>query len=89
MFKENGLVVGSSGNLEQLLKFKAFCKTNTPAGERADDIESFMLKFYEAEKAKNAEFKPYNAYLIIYKKRIWCINEYSIYEVDKYDAIGS
>ncbi len=89
IYQVNGLSFWGAGNLDDLLWFKEFCKTNMPKGNRLDDIESFMLKFYAERKGKEPDRRAYNHFIIIYKGKVFLVEEYAIYEIDKYTCIWS
>ena len=87
--KVNNMVFGVAWYLEDSLHLKQYCKLHNPKWSRLDDMEDYILWFYDYCKKKDSNFEPFSSMIIIYDKKVFHISGYMIHEVGEYYAIGS
>lgn len=89
LFKVNNIYCGVCGKLPEANYFRYFLKTHKPAAATEEAFMDLMVDFklWKADKMKE-DSEPNNDYLIVYKNKIFWINNMTVNEiVDKF-AIG-
>lgn len=85
----NQLVIGSVGIAAESGLMYVFAETHKPSTPNESSILNFVTEFCEWKKNKTGEFKLENHYLIIYDKKVFCIENFFIKEIITYEAIGA
>ena len=89
LVEANGMVIGSSGTLEETVLFKLFASTRRPSTEDEAGILEFMSEFYDWKKKKTDSGRIENAYLLGFAGKVFMLQEWLANEVKEYDAIGA
>lgn len=85
----NDITYWFSGYIEDMLVLKQYLKLNNLPWDRLDDIEEYILNFYKHCKDRNSDWSPDISIILIYKSKVFCVNNYMICEIAEYDAIWS
>lgn len=89
MFKENGMVFGCTGKCEESALLQVFCKTHQPATASEGDILEFFSEFAGWAKERTGRYELNNAYIMIYKKKVYQIEQFFVQEITEFSAHGA
>lgn len=88
----NDMVIGFSGDLSHASLLQIYCKTHKPKDATNDDVLNWFIEFKEwANKKAQIGFNDISLYIIlIYQKKAFAVFDFlEVYEIKKFDAIGS
>lgn len=88
IFQSGEITFGTAGYTNVASMFRLFCFSRKPASADEMGILTFLSEFAEWAKKQDPDFKMYNAFIIIFKGKIFNCDGFEVNEVDNYAAIG-
>lgn len=89
LFKENDLVVGGAGSVEESNLFRLFLRSRQLEDVSERGILELMSDFFDWKKSKTDSDKLENSYLMGTQGKLFLVEEWNIEEVKTFYAIGA
>ena len=88
LIETNGMIVGGCGAAEELSLFFQYAKEHNPNTADVEGIVSFMRRFADWKGNINNNDTVENCYIIVYKNKLFEVDEFFVQEITRYTAIG-
>lgn len=89
LFQVNGLTIGTVGHASEITLMKIFCQTRKPKAANEDAILQFLAEFAEWQQDKTSDYGIKNAYIIVFKNKVFAADGFFVEEIITCEAIGA
>jgi ATP-dependent protease HslVU (ClpYQ) peptidase subunit len=89
LFKQNGVIVGATGTLEESTLFQLYCVTRRPERPDCLSILMFISEFSDWKKTKTGSGIIENFNIVVFEGKAFLVEQWSIVEIDKFAATGA
>lgn len=87
--KDNGMIVGATGECEETSLLWHFMRTRRPDGHSEKDILAYMVEFSKWKRETIGDSSISNSYLMIFEGHLFLIDCLFVAEVKDFFAIGA
>lgn len=85
----NGMIIGSSGSVEEATLFQMYCQTHKPSHITDLGIVDFLHNFTNWKGERMGIYDLENQYILIIDDNVYSFYGFAVTQVLTYDAIGS
>ena len=89
LVKINDMIIGATGNCDELSLLLHFAKTHKPETPSERDLLSFIAEFSRWKREGYDNSSIVNTYIIIFGEKVFCIERFFVREIKSYMAIGA